>query len=159
MDRRIILGVDPSYTATGYALLAVEGNRVVLIDKGVLPLPTGYPLEQRLSLFYDFFNAKIVSCGVTELALETPFLGKNVQNFLKLAYLRGILLLLSARHGLAIQEFTPRQVKLAVTGSGSADKEQVMRVIMIMFPRLETVRFLDITDAIAIALCCLWKKY
>jgi crossover junction endodeoxyribonuclease RuvC len=158
MAQRIILGVDPGFTATGFALLRVEQNRVCLIDKGFLPLPTSLALEHRLSLFYDFFQNKITVYGVTEIAIETPFLGKNAQNFLKLGYLRGLLLLLASKNSARVREFTPRTIKLSITGSGSASKEQVMRVIMVMFPRLIDIKRLDVTDAIAIALCCLWSK-
>ena len=93
---------------------------------------------------------------ITDLALETPFLGKNAQNFLKLGYLRGILFLLTERHKLQLHEFAPRAIKQSVTGFGGAEKDQVARVIMQLFPRLQHQEKYDVTDAIAITLCGLW---
>lgn len=159
MKNRIILGVDPSFTSSGYAILRSDiYNKVVLIEKGTLPLPVSLGLENRLSLFYSFFQHRIQLHGINELSLETPFLGKNAQNFLKLGYLRGILLLLASQHHLRVREFTPRQIKCAITGSGAADKDQVMRVVRMMFPRLTDITSFDVSDAIAISLCNLWSK-
>lgn len=155
-EDRIILGVDPGFTATGYSVLRCCKGQTELIDCGFLALPANNSLEQRLGQFYDFFIAKIASHKINEIALETPFLGKNAQNFLKLGYLRGLLLLLACQNRCRVREFSPRSVKLAITGSGGADKEQVMRVVMRLFPRLGVPHRHDITDAIAVSLCCLW---
>ena len=85
-------------------------------------------------------------------------MGKNVQSFLKLGYLRGILYLLANQHNLGLHEFSPREIKLAITGSGGAGKEQVARVLFMMFPHLQKPKKEDVTDAIAISLCGLWQK-
>lgn len=92
------------------------------------------------------------------MSLETPFLGKNAQNFLKLGYLRGILYLLANQHKLEIHEFAPRQVKSALTGFGGASKEQVARVILRLFPKIEAPKRDDVTDALAITLCGIWHQ-
>lgn len=155
-DERIILGIDPGFTATGYSVLRSCKGKTELIDCGAISLSASNSLEQRLGQFFDFFTAKIVSHKINEIALETPFLGKNAQNFLKLGYLRGVLLLLAYQHRCRVREFSPRSVKLAVTGSGAADKDQVMRVVLRLFPRLGAPGRYDITDAIAVSLCCLW---
>jgi len=156
--KRIILGVDPGFTATGFSILRLEKGQTTLLAFGALPLSSSLPMEARLALFYTFFNEKIATFSVTEVALETPFMGKNAQNFLKLGYLRGILLLLSHQHGCVVREFTPRQVKLAVTGFGGAEKDQVMRTVLRLFPRLGVPNRYDITDAIAVSLCALWDQ-
>lgn len=153
---RIILGVDPGFTATGFSIVRLEKGQTTLVAFGVLPLPCSFAMEARLALFHDFFDKKMKEFRVTELSLETPFMGKNAQNFLKLGYLRGILLLLSYQHSTLVREFTPRQVKLAVTGFGGAEKDQVMRAILRLFPRFGVPERYDVTDAIAVALCCLW---
>ena len=95
---------------------------------------------------------------MTDIAIETPFLGKNAQNFLKLGYLRGILLLLADQHSMVIHEFAPRQIKQAVTGYGGASKEQVARVVLQLFPRLQKPKKEDVTDALAIGLCAIWHQ-
>jgi crossover junction endodeoxyribonuclease RuvC len=97
---------------------------------------------------------------ITDLALETPFLGKNIQTFLKLGYLRGILYLLSDMHALSIHEFSPRQIKVSVTGFGGATKEQVALMILAMFPALNALGKIeknDVTDAMAVSICGLWN--
>jgi len=153
----IILGIDPGFSVTGFGILRKEGGRVFVLDYGALKMSSRDTLAQRIAQFHDFFDAKIKQYGVTVLALETPFLGKNAQNFLKLGYLRGIIYLLSARYTLPMQEFSPREVKAAVTGFGGADKDQVARVILRLFPAMNQPDKLDITDAMAVSLCGMWK--
>ncbi len=155
---KLILGIDPGFSFTGFACVIQQLQRTELIDCGVIKLPHSKSLASRTHLFYDFFKEKIEQKKITNLALETSFLGKNSQSFLKLGYLRGVLYLLSSQHNLALHEFAPMQVKGAVTGSGNAPKEQVARVIHQLFPRLPQQKTLDVTDAIAVALCCAWKK-
>ncbi len=113
-------------------------------------------LTRRTGLFYDFFHSKIIEWNVQAITLETPFLGKNAQSFLKLGYLRGILHLLADRFKVELIEVSPRSVKLAVTGSGAAPKEQVARVIGCLFRELTLPKTLDITDALAVTLCGMW---
>jgi len=149
----VVLGVDPGFVTTGFGILKKEQNRVLLIDHGALSMKSSDSIAHRIGLFYSFFNEKIVMHGVTVLALETPFLGKNAQNFLKLGYLRGALYLLSDQHNIELGEFAPREVKAAVTGFGGADKEQVARMVMRFFPALNKPNKLDVTDALAVSLC------
>ncbi len=154
----VVLGVDPGFRITGFGILKKEGNKSFLLDHGYLKLPPSKHLSERISIFHDFFQEKIVHWQVTDVALETPFLGKNAQNFLKLGYLRGILYLLAHKHGADLLEFAPTQVKQSITGFGGASKEQVARVIMQLFPRLITPEKLDVTDALAVTLCGLWAN-
>lgn len=153
----MVLGVDPGFSATGFAVMNHERQRTSLADCGLLRLNREQPLAARTRIFYEFFQEKIYSQQIEHLALETPFLGKNSQSFLKLGYLRGILYLLSAQHNLTLYEYSPMQVKLAVTGFGGASKEQVGRVVYQLFPRLAQQQKADVTDAIAVALCCVWQ--
>ena len=153
----IILGIDPGLGISGFAIAEKSNNSLMLLDYGYLQMSYKNNLEFRVSEFYDFFKAKIIKHKVTKLALETPFLGKNVQSFLKLGYLRGILYLLSSKHNLELFEFTPREVKRSVTGYGAASKEQVARTVLMLLPGLEKPKKDDVTDALAIMLCGLWK--
>ena len=151
----IILGIDPGLRVTGYALARVREGRTTIFDYGYLPLPGTKSVAERVHVFYDFFDKKIRENKVTSIALETPFLGKNAQSFLKLGYLRGIVLLLGQQQGAAVQEFAPRTIKQAVTGYGHASKEQVAMVLMQMFPALKGLKKTvkqDVTDAIAICM-------
>ncbi|OQA34386.1 MAG: Crossover junction endodeoxyribonuclease RuvC [Candidatus Dependentiae bacterium ADurb.Bin331] len=154
----VILGIDPGFSITGFGVISNEMGKTILREHGYLKLPTTKSLPERIGIFHAFFEEKINKHHVEAIALETPFLGKNAQNFLKLGYLRGILYLLSDKHKAELYEFAPREVKLAVTGFGGAEKEQVARVIYRLFPAISIVEKADVTDAIAITLCGLWKS-
>lgn len=154
----IILGIDPGFKNAGFSLLKKEHHKVYLLEAGCLSMAPTKPLSERVAIFHDFFADKIVVYGVTDLALETPFLGKNAQNFLKLGYLRGILYLLAHKNNLFLHEFSPMEVKQSVTGFGAASKDQVARVVLQLFPRLESPKKADVTDALAVSLCGLWRN-
>lgn len=153
-----VLAIDPGFSVTGYAILKRDGNKVYLLDCGPLKMSSTKTLSERVGIFHRFFTEIIKQWQISAIALETSFLGKNTQSFLKLGYLRGLLYLLADTHGLSIHEFAPREIKLSVTGSGAADKEQVARVVMRMFPGMVRPDKLDVTDALAVGICCVWKK-
>ncbi|MGB8467835.1 MAG: crossover junction endodeoxyribonuclease RuvC [Candidatus Babeliales bacterium] len=155
---KVVLGIDPGYTATGFAVARTAQNRISLIDCGYVALPADKHLSERIGQFFTFFDKKITDHAINSLVLETPFLGKNAQTFLKLGYLRGVLYLLADKHHLAIQEFAPREVKQALTGFGGAQKDQVARVIATLFPQLPPQKKEDVTDAIAVTLCGIWRQ-
>ena len=154
----VMLGIDPGFRFAGFGILKKEKHKSYLLDYGLLKLPPKKSLVERTGLFYSTFKEKIEKHKVTHLALETPFLGKNAQNFLKLGYLRGILYLLVDQYNLEIFEFAPRQVKSALTGFGGASKEQVARVILRLFPKITEPQKDDVTDALAVTLCGMWQS-
>lgn len=154
----VVLGVDPGTRVAGFSIVALRQNKPALLDYGALTMSGLLPLSQRIGIFHRFFDEKIVCHHVSRIALETPFLGKNAQTFLKLGYLRGILHLLQDTHQLELCEFSPMTIKQSVTGYGGADKEQVARLLLRFFPALAMPDKLDITDAIAVGLCgAQWK--
>jgi len=159
MVKKVVLGIDPGTRVTGYALLEQHVGSIRALEYHYLRLDKIKELSGRVHMFHTFFTEKIVAFGVTDIALETPFLGKNAQTFLKLGYLRGILYLLSAQHECILHEFAPRQVKTAVTGFGGASKEQVAFMVSKFFSSVNdlgaTVKN-DVTDALAVSLCGLW---
>ena len=153
-----ILGIDPGFSVTGFGILQKQtNNTVILVDYGDLRMQSSKSLAIRIGIFHDFITEKIERWQITDLALETPFLGKNTQTFLKLGYLRGILYLLSNRHDIRLHEFSPREVKQSVTGFGGAGKDQVARVVLQLFPRMKAPDKQDVTDALAVTLCGLWR--
>lgn len=154
----IILGVDPGFQATGFGIMKRELGKTFLLDYGLLRMSSSQSISDRIKIFHDFFECKIETNKIDSLALETPFLGKNAQNFLKLGYLRGILYLLSSKYSLSISEFSPTQVKLSLTGFGAAQKDQVARVVLKLFPGMNMPEKLDVTDALAVTLCGLWAS-
>ncbi|MBI2352769.1 crossover junction endodeoxyribonuclease RuvC [Candidatus Dependentiae bacterium] len=154
----IVLGVDPGFTITGFSIVSKINGKDIILDSGCFSFSTTQSLPMKIGTFYQKLSEKIIKYQVTIIAIETPFLGKNVQTFLKLGYLRGVLYLLSQQHNLVLHEFSPREVKLAITGFGGAQKEQVAKVLSLLFPQLGLVKKADISDAIAIGLCGLWKR-
>lgn len=158
MKQMIVLGVDPGCRIAGYALLKKDQRTTFLLDCGFVSMGSTKPLYERVGIFHDAFEALIIKWQVTHLALETPFLGKNAQNFLKLGYMRGILYLLTHKYKLSLHEFSPTQVKQSVTGYGSASKDQVARVVLQLFPKLTAPNKADVTDALAVSLCGLWQQ-
>lgn len=156
----IFLGIDPGLQYAGFAVSQKTGKNLILLDCGYLKMSQSKSVPERIQIFYDYFLALIIKHQVQTLILETPFLGKNAQNFLKLGYLRGILYLLAQQKQLAILEFTPTQVKQAVTGYGGASKEQVARVLKQFFPKLQTINLerTDVTDALAVMLAGAWQN-
>jgi crossover junction endodeoxyribonuclease RuvC len=153
----VILGIDPGTRVSGFSILKKEDNKTLLIEAGFLKLNPTKSLQERIFLFNNFFEDKINKFNITDISLETPFLGKNAQNFLKLGYLRGILYYLAHKYNLQLHEYSPREVKQAVTGFGGASKEQVLRMMLQFFPGMKPPEKLDITDALAVTLCGLWK--
>lgn len=153
----VILGIDPGFTNTGFGIITLENRKLIILDYGILNFKSSLELPQKIGIFHNFLSEKIEQYKITSIALETPFLGKNAQNFLKLGYLRGIMYLNADAHNLSISEFTPRQVKSAITGFGGAEKDQVARIISRFFPHIIISKF-DTTDAIAVALCGLWNS-
>jgi crossover junction endodeoxyribonuclease RuvC len=155
-----LLSVDPSYTSTGYAVFARKDGKVFLVDAGYQSFKKFQTISHKISEFYDFILLLIKKHGVTSIALETPFLGKNAQTFLKLGYLRGVLHLIAMQNKITLQEFSPREIKHAVTGGGGSTKEEVALMISRLFPQLKEICKSsrdDVTDAIGIGICGIWK--
>jgi len=151
----ILLGVDPGLRVTGFAVARVQAGRTSIFDYGYLGMQSTESVPARITQFHAFMTEKIVAHQVTHLAIETPFLGKNVQSFVKLGYLRSILYLLSEHHKLQLYELAPCHIKQAVTGYGKASKEQVATVMATLFPTLKSLGTTvkeDVTDAIAICM-------
>lgn len=156
---RVILGIDPGFQVTGFGIIAESQRGARLLECGYLSFSSKKSLSQRVAEFHDQVSQQITKWSVTDLAIETPFLGKNTQTFLKLGYLRGILLLLAQKHNLALHEYSPSEVKRQLVGTGAADKQQVAYMVCKLFPQLALSQTdkKDITDAMAVAMCGLWN--
>jgi crossover junction endodeoxyribonuclease RuvC len=153
-----MLGIDPGLRVSGYGVVRKNGSQTVLLDCGYLSMSSSKSLVERIGVFYNFFSSKIEQWQISDIALETPFLGKNAQNFLKLGYLRGIIYLLAHKYKTVVYEFSPREVKQSLTGFGGASKEQIARVMLQLFPQLKEPKKNDVTDALAITLCGVWQS-
>jgi len=149
----IILGIDPGTAATGYGVIRVINNAVSWIDSGVIVSDSSMLLSDRLLRIYEGISAKIREHEPQRVCIEEAFYGKNVHTTLVLGHARGVAMLAAAQAGCIVSEYTPREIKKSVTGSGSAEKEQIEYMVkMILNPKTEKMRQ-DAYDALAIAMC------
>jgi len=161
MENQIYLGIDPGFHFTGFSILKLENNKTYLLECNCLQMNSKDTLSKRVGLFYNTFNQKILTYKVTNIVLETSFLGRNAQVFLKLGYLRGVLYLLADQNQINITEFAPTQIKQILTGFGGASKDQVALALKVMFPQLQNVlknAKSDVSDSLAITLCGVWQN-
>jgi crossover junction endodeoxyribonuclease RuvC len=157
MEKKI-LGIDPGLSVTGYSVLLQKKASIFAVEYNFKKFSSKDDVQTRIGQFYEFILYKIDQHGITHLAIETPFLGKNAQTFLKLGYLRGVIYAIAFQRKLQVFEFSPTQVKQSITGYGGASKEQVAKVLSMLFPNMYAPAKADATDALAIGLCGIWSK-
>ncbi len=150
---RIILGIDPGVAIVGYAVVEARGDALRMIACDVIRTPAGIPLAHRLQHIYQQLGELLISYHPHEAAMEELFFGRNVSTAIAVGQARGVTLLALANSGLSIAEYTPNEVKLAVTGYGAAKKEQVGEMVRIMLHLKAVPRPDDAADAAAIAIC------
>jgi crossover junction endodeoxyribonuclease RuvC len=150
----LILGIDPGSLHTGYGLIARHGATITLVEAGRISCPRDTPLPARLALLVTGLQDLLARRPPDLAALETPFHGMNARSLIVLAQARGALLAVLAGRGLEIREYSPAEVKSAVTGNGRADKEQVARMVRLLLANAGAGWSNDATDALALALCC-----
>jgi len=147
-----VLGVDPGSRLCGWGLVEVEGPRLASIDNGVIVLDASAPLAVRLSVLFDRIAELIGAYRPTCAAVEGIFQHKNARSALVLGQARGVALAGLGRAGLEVAEYTPQQVKKAVTGTGRADKQQVQFVVARRLGLTDPPQA-DAADAVAVAIC------
>ncbi len=150
----IILGVDPGLALTGWGLISLSGRSdITLIDYGCIRTKPTQTLDCRLrSIHQDLANI-IRSHKPSLLALEELYFSKEARAVASIAQARGVILLSAALEGLKVCEYNPRHVKIALTGYGSADKNQMQRMVQLVLRMKELPRPDDAADALAIAIC------
>lgn len=153
MPKRRILGIDPGTNVMGYSLLDIEGNHASVVVLGTVQMARVADHYARLKRIFDRINVIIDEFKPDELAIEAPFCGKNVQTMLKLGRAQGVCMAAALAHGMPVTEYPPTRVKQAITGNGSATKEQVAQMLQRMLAFTDIPKFLDATDALAIAYC------
>ena len=151
---RVILGIDPGTQLLGFGIVRVEGKKAAYLDMGVLDLRKEADAYAKLQAIYECIGQVCKSYHPTELAIESPFYGKNAQVVLKLGRAQGAAILAAKEYGVqSVTEYAPRKAKEAIVGNGAASKEQVQLMLeKTLQVKLES-RHLDATDALAIALC------
>ena len=148
----IVLGIDPGTAALGWGIVESKGGRIRAVDSGCLITKPDASLPQRLLAIHGLLDELIALHRPDLLAVERLFFSRNVQTALGVGQARGVVLLAAAQAEVPVREATPSEVKLAVTGSGTADKQQVGRMVATCLGLREAPKQDDTADALAIAI-------
>ena len=149
----LILGIDPGYAIIGWGLIRFERGRYIPVDFGAITTEAGTPFNRRLELIYDQLTELLDTHHPDVVAVEKLYFQTNAKTAIDVAQARGVTMLALQKHGVPVFEYTPLQVKSAVTGFGQAQKPQVMEMTKRLL-RLKAVPKPDDTaDALAIAIC------
>lgn len=149
----IILGIDPGITSTGYGIIKLHDEGPTMESCGAIKPETGESFPHRLNAIYDGVSRIISRYKPDLIAIEDVFYGKNIRATLSLGQARGVAILASVRAGIEISEYSPREVKKSVVGSGAASKEQVQFMVKELLQLEVPPASVDAADALAVALC------
>ncbi len=157
---RIIIGIDPGTNVMGYGILGVYGKKPALIAMGVIELHKFEDHYMRLHRIYERVLMLVEQYLPDEMAIEAPFFGKNVQSMLKLGRAQGVAMAAALSRQVPITEYEPRKIKMAITGTGAASKEQVREMLrrILVIPDECMNPKLDATDALGAALCHFYES-
>lgn len=150
LDRQIFVGIDPGSLKTGFGVLEVRGDEFRHVNHGVILLADEAGFPERLLALSDSLQMIFKKYEATHVIVEKIFMGKNADSAFKLGHARGIALSEAARAGARLFEYTTREVKKGVAGTGAATKEQVQLSLKTML-RLTQITNLDASDALAMA--------
>ena len=160
MKEKVILGIDPGTNIMGYGILRVVDGKAEMVTMGIIDLRKFEDAYLKLGHIFERVTGIIEAYLPDELAIEAPFFGKNVQSMLKLGRAQGVAIAAAIRRSVPIHEYAPMKIKMALTGNGSASKEQVAGMLqrLLHIPTEEMGRFMDATDALAIAMCHFFEQ-
>jgi crossover junction endodeoxyribonuclease RuvC len=147
-----MLGIDPGTARMGYGVIDGVGGKERAVAYGLLSTPSDMLPEKRLQILYRGLVDLLITHKPDAVIVEELFFGRNVTTAIAVGQARGIVLLAAADNGIPIREFTPMQVKMAVTGYGRADKKQVQAMVKVLLGLKETPKPDDVADALAIAI-------
>jgi len=154
----IILGIDPGTNVMGFGIIAYQSKKTQLIEYGSLTLSGKQDHFVRIKKIYDFTIGLIDQFLPDELAIESPFFGKNIQSMLKLGRAQGAAISAALQRSVPVSEYAPRKIKMAITGYGNASKEKVAQLLQSMLKLNKEIDDLDATDALAAAMCHYYEK-
>jgi crossover junction endodeoxyribonuclease RuvC len=149
----IVLGIDPGYAITGYGLVDYQGSRFKCLEFGTIATHAAMPFEKRLLQIAQDLDLLITRWQPQSVAVEELFFRRNTTTAIGTAQARGVAILSGAKAGLPVYEYTPMQVKLAVTGYGRAEKQQVQQMVKILLGLTALPKPDDAADALAVAIC------
>ena len=150
---KIILGIDPGTTIMGFGLIKVINKKMELIEMEELKLIKIKDHYVRLKLIFEKTIELIDKHKPDEISIEAPFFGKNVQSMLKLGIAQGVAMAAGLSRQIPVTEYSPKKIKMAITGNGNASKEQVAKMLQNLFSIKELPKNLDSTDGLAAAVC------
>ena len=152
-SEKIILGIDPGTRFLGYGLLRINQDKVTILQYGVLNLTKYTTQGAKFLKIHERVLGIIEEFLPDEIAIESPFFGKNVQSMLKLGRVQGMAMSLAFSKSIPIAEYEPKKIKQSVTGNGNASKEQVAKMVEIIGNIKLDAKLHDATDALGIAIC------
>ena len=152
-SEKIILGIDPGTRYLGYGLLRITNDKVTVLQYGVLNLTKYTTQGAKFLKIHERVLGIIEEFLPDEIAIESPFFGKNVQSMLKLGRVQGMVMSLAFSKSMPIAEYEPKKIKQSVTGNGNASKEQVAKMVEIIGNIKLDAKMHDATDALGIAIC------
>ena len=148
----VILGIDPGLARLGYGVIEVDGDRRKVIQYGMLTTPAGQPMPQRLRAIFQGMNELMDIYKPDDVAFEELFFSKNITTGMAVSMARGVALVAVVERTPNLYEYTPMQIKQAVTGYGGADKHQVQMMVKMLLNMKEIAKPDDAADALAVAL-------
>ncbi|HSX47084.1 MAG TPA: crossover junction endodeoxyribonuclease RuvC [Patescibacteria group bacterium] len=148
-----ILGIDPGTAILGFGVIEVTNGKPALVDAGVIRTPVKQADSERLATIYDELHQIITELKPEMMSVEKLFFAQNVTTAMSVAQARGVVLLCGKQHNLELFEYTPLQIKLALTGYGRADKKQIQEMVRVLLGLKDVPKPDDCADALAAALC------
>ena len=149
-----VLGIDPGIAIVGFAILEYTGARQFMpLEYGSIETEAGLSVATRLNMIHRACQKLIAEYKPEDLAIEQLFWSRNTTTAFTVSQARGVVLLAAAQAGLEVTEYTPLQVKMAVTGYGKADKKQVQEMVKLILKLPSVPKPDDVADALAIAIC------
>ena len=152
-----VLGIDPGTAITGYAIIEETAGDLQMITLGVITTPAKTPLPSRLQTIHSELKQIVAEYEPEAAAVEELFFSRNARTAMSVGHARGVILLTLADSNLPIAEYTPMQIKQAVTGYGNANKHQVQEMVRMLLALSETPKPDDAADAAAVAICYLHR--
>lgn len=149
----VLLGIDPGTLVTGFGVIEKRGTALRYVAAGVVQTSAKDSMPLRLRAIYNRILEVIDEFHPDQCGLETAFYGKNIQSTLKLGHARGVAMLAAVHREIPVAEYSPREVKRAVAGTGAASKQQVQFMVRAILKLERSFRHLDASDALAIAIC------
>lgn len=148
-----ILGIDPGYAITGYSIIDYQGNKFKLVDSGAVLTNAGESFPIRLTKIYNDIENLIETFKPDAISVEELFFNNNQKTAINVAQARGIVLVVGCQKNIPTYEYTPLQIKQAVTGYGRADKVQVQKMVKTILNVEKLPKLDDTTDSMAAAIC------